>query len=270
MADRPAYRIAVIGCGAMGSGIVTSLIAAGALSPAEVIGCDTDAARLEPLTGLGMAGTDDAVAAIEASEMVLLAVKPQVLDAVLDAVAGAVGGRLVISIAAGVPIARYEQALGADTPIIRVMPNVLCAVGEAASAYSPNAACTAEHVALAARLLDAMGTAVAVEEKLMDAVTGLSGSGPAFVALFAEALTDGGVAAGLPRAQAARLAAQTILGVGRWLKETGASPAQLKDMVTSPGGTTIAGIRALEEGGLRSATIEAVVAAAERSRGLGS
>jgi len=270
MADKSAYSIAVIGCGAMGSGIIGSLVSKGALPPERIIGVDTDPGRLQALTDLGSATATDAAAAVGAAETVLLAIKPQVLDDVLAEIAAAVGGRLVVSIAAGVPIARYEHALGRETPIIRVMPNVLCSVGEAAAAYSSNAACTADHVELVRSLLDAMGSAVAVEEKLMDAVTGLSGSGPAFVAVFAEALIDGGVAAGLPRAQAAGLAAQTILGVGRWLKETGASPAQLKDMVTSPGGTTIAGIRALEDGGLRSATIEAVVTATERSRELGS
>jgi len=269
MADKAAYTIAVIGCGAMGTGIISSAVSTGALGPQRIIGVDTDPSRLEAVADLDIATTADAVGAIGAAEALLLAVKPQVLDGVLAAIAPAVGGRLVISIAAGVPISRYEQALGRETPIVRVMPNVLCTVGEAAAAYAANAACSAGHIELVAVLLNAMGTAVAVEEKLMDAVTGLSGSGPAFVAVFAEALIDGGVAAGLPRAQAARLAAQTILGVGRWLKETGGSPAQLKDMVTSPGGTTIAGIRALEDGKLRSATIEAVIAASERSRELG-
>jgi len=169
-----------------------------------------------------------------------------------------------------VPIARYEAMLGKRTSIVRVMPSILCTVGEAASAYCANAACSAEQVARVAELLNAVGTAVAVREELMDAVTGLSGSGPAFVAVFVEALIDGGVAAGLSRDQAARLAAQTVLGTGRWLQESGCSPSALKDMVTSPAGTTIAGIKALEEGGLRAAVIEAVVAAAKRSRELGS
>ena len=270
MADIEASTVAFIGCGAMGTGMMTALTRNGALAPDQIIGADVDAGRLRPLADLGIATTDDAQAAVGSADVVLLAVKPQVLDAVMADIAGAVEGRLVISIAAGVPLARYAVALGSETPVVRVMPNVLCVVGEAACAYSPNAACSPDQIEFVAGLLDALGTAVLVDERLMDAVTGLSGSGPAFVAVFAEALIDGGVAAGLPRTQAAKLAAQTLLGVGRWLQETGEAPAALKDMVTSPGGTTIAGLRALEDGGLRSAAIEAVIAAAERSRGLGS
>jgi len=247
-----------------------SLVAAGAVAAGDVMAADTDASRLQAMKDLGVATTQSAIEAAEAARTVLLAVKPQVLDAVLGELAAVIDEQLVISIAAGVPLARYEAALGADTSIVRVMPNILCTVGAAASAYCANAACSVKQIELVDMLLNAVGTAVVVSEHLMDAVTGLSGSGPAFVAAFVEALTDGAVAAGLSRDQAARLAAQTVLGTGRWLQENDFRPSVLKDMVTSPAGTTIAGIKALEDGGLRAAVMEAVMAATRRSRELGS
>jgi len=270
MAESKSYELAVIGCGAMGAGMISSLIESGAVAAEQTVAADIDEARRQAMQKLGVAATENACEAVADSATVLLAVKPQVLEAVLADIAGAVGGRLVVTIAAGVPIGRYEAVLGEQTSIVRVMPNILCTVGAAASAYCVNAACSAEQVARVDELLNAVGTAVAVKEELMDAVTGLSGSGPAFVAVFVEALIDGGVAAGLSRDQAAKLATQTVLGVGRWLQESGRPPSALKDMVTSPAGTTIAGIKALEAGGLRAAVIEAVVAATTRSRELGS
>jgi len=252
----------------MGAALARGVVAGGELSAGQVIVSDLQAELLAPLGEQGLATTSDNEQLVRQAETILLAVKPQVLAEVVKSLPWQ-ADQLVISIAAGVTLARLGELLGAPQPVIRVMPNILATVGEAASAYAGNAAATAAHLERAQRLLSSVGTAVRVEEKLMDAVTGLSGSGPAFVAAFAEAMIDGGVAAGLPRDQAALLAAQTIQGVGRWLLETGRSPAQLKDMVTSPGGTTIAGLRSLESGGLRSAIIEAVVAAAERSRELG-
>ncbi|MHB8995688.1 MAG: pyrroline-5-carboxylate reductase [Armatimonadota bacterium] len=267
--------LGVIGAGFMGSAIVRGLEGHEALSAMKVILSDVNAELLTKVfTDLEAQGRDVQCAdcnqqVLDQASVVLLAVKPQVLDNVLTPLKFK-PGQLVISIAAGVPISRLEGLIGSEQPIVRVMPNVLAGVNQAASAYSPNAHVAPTHVQFVDELLSWLGTAVRVEEKLLDAVTGLSGSGPAFVALFAEALTDGGVVAGLPRADAAKLAAQTIRGVGEWLLQTGSSPAILKDMVTSPGGTTIAGVRALEAGGLRSAAIEAVVAAAQRSRELGS
>ena len=267
--------LGVIGAGFMGSSIVRGLEGHEALCAMKVILSDVNAELLTKVfTELQAKGrkvqcADCNQQVLDEAEVVLLAVKPQVLNSVLEPLKFK-PGQLVISICAGVPIARLEGLIGSEQPIVRVMPNVLASVNQAASAYAPNAQVTPEDVQFVHELLSWLGTAVRVEEKLLDAVTGLSGSGPAFVALFAEALTDGGVVAGLPRADAAKLAAQTIAGVGEWLLQTGSSPAILKDMVTSPGGTTIAGVRALEAGGLRSAAIEAVVAAAQRSRELGS
>lgn len=250
--------------------MATSLLKSGALQPNQIIGADIDQTRRDAIAKAGIATTAVPSEAVKSAATILLAVKPQVLANVLASIADAISDQLIISIAAGVPIATYQNALGADKAIVRVMPNVLCTVGEAASAYCPNAACSAEQAEFVGSLLNSVGSAVHVDEKLMDAVTGLSGSGPAFVALFVEALTDGGVASGLPRAQAANLAIQTVLGSARWLQENNVSPAVLKDMVTSPAGTTIAGVRALEDGAMRSAVIDAVVSATERSRELGS
>ncbi|MFO7946657.1 MAG: pyrroline-5-carboxylate reductase [Armatimonadota bacterium] len=271
MGNQKSFNLAVIGAGAMGSGIITSLVDAGALETDSIIAADIDDQKLQQLAdSTGVSTTTDNISAIEQAEMVLLAVKPQVLPGVLEGISGAVADRCVVSIAAGVPIATYEEAFGTDTSIIRVMPNILCTVGEAASAYAPNEACCDEEIAEVDRLLNAVGTAVCVEEKLLDAVTGLSGSGPAFAAIFIGALIDGGVAAGLTRSDAAKLATQTVLGAAKWITQNDYSPADLKALVTSPGGTTIAGVCKLEEKGLRSAAIEAVIAAAERSRELGS
>jgi len=165
--------------------------------------------------------------------------------------------------------ASLRETVGDGPCIVRVMPNICCTVGAAASAFAADGDVSDEQIEFVDALLSAAGEVVAVREELLDAVTGLSGSGPAFAAVFIEALADGGVKAGLPREQAQKLAAQTVLGAARWLLETGAGPAQLKDLVTSPGGTTIAGLAALEERGLRAATMSAVVAAAERSKELG-
>jgi pyrroline-5-carboxylate reductase len=175
----------------------------------------------------------------------------------------------VISIAAGVPVQQIADALGAETRIIRVMPNTPCLVGASASAFAASAKATAADVQLTERLLQSVGRAVKVPEKLLDAVTGLSGSGPAFVAVMIEALSDGGVRMGLPRDLANLLAAQTLYGSAKMLLETGLHPGQLKDMVASPAGTTIAGIHALERGGIRAALMDAVEAATKRSIELG-
>jgi len=263
-----AYELGIIGVGEMGGNLAIGFVDSGQVAADRIIVSDLREDLLTFLGGRGMATTRDNQEVAEKSETVLLAVKPQILPDVARGIRLR-PDQLAISIAAGVPLARLGELLGEGQPIIRVMPNILAAVAQAASAYVGNAHATEAHLALAQALLSSVGTAVRVEEKLMDAVTGLSGSGPAFVAAFAEAMIDGGVAAGLPRHQAVALAAQTIKGVGQWLLSGGPTPAGLKDKVTSPGGTTITGLRALERGGMRSAVIEAVVAAAERSRELG-
>jgi pyrroline-5-carboxylate reductase len=200
------------------------------------------------------------------SEVLVLAVKPQNMAALLAEIKPAVSGKhLIISIAAGITLGQLAAALGNNRRLIRVMPNTPCLVGASASAYAAAPTATADDVKLVDRLLSSVGKAIQVTEKLLDAVTGLSGSGPAYVAVIVEALSDGGVRMGLPRDVANLLAAQTVFGSAKMLLETGWSPGQLKDMVASPGGTTIAGLHALERGGLRAALMDAVEAATQKA-----
>lgn len=272
MSDRSGsqYRLGVIGAGVMGSALVRSALQAGLLEPAQVIASDISEARRAAVEALGSASTDDNHHLVRSAEAVLVALKPQVLrDVLAELREDFAEGQLLISIAAGLPLAALSEAVGPRPKLIRVMPNICCTVAAAASAYAVGDGVTEEQEHFVRELLRAAGEVVAVPESLLNAVTGLSGSGPAFVAMFIGALADGGVAAGLPRAEAERLAAQTALGGARWLLEQDASPEQLKDLVCSPGGTTIAGVRALEAHGFRSAVIEAVVAAARRAEELG-
>lgn len=205
------------------------------------------------------------------ADEVVLAVKPQVLPAVLSEIRGSLrANTLVISIAAGVPILRLQTALGGHAKLVRAMPNTPALVGEGATALTCGAGVTADELEAARQLFAATGSVVSVPEHLMDAVTGLSGSGPAYAFVAIEALSDAGVRAGLPRDVATTLAAQTLLGAAKLLLETGEHPGKLKDMVTSPGGTTIAGVAALEREGFRNALHAAVAAATARSKELGS
>jgi pyrroline-5-carboxylate reductase len=206
---------------------------------------------------------------VKRADVIFLAVKPQSMPAVMAELAGKVGKeKLVVSIAAGVTIGKLSDGLLTDR-VIRVMPNTPALVGQGASAYALGGGATAADGQLVGKLVGAVGRAFAVDEKLLDAVTGLSGSGPAFVYVMIEALADGGVRMGLPRDIAAALAAQTVRGAAEMVLSTGEHPAVLKDKVASPGGTTIAGLQALEDRGLRGALIAAVEAATRRSQELG-
>jgi pyrroline-5-carboxylate reductase len=215
---------------------------------------------------------DNRVVFSQATEVVLLAVKPQVFSAVVQELADVIttidSKPLVISILAGVSLSQLEVAFP-NLPVIRAMPNTPATVGAGITAICSGAYTKANHQEIARNLFSAVGEVVEVSEVLMDGVTGLSGSGPAYVAMLVEALSDGGVAAGLPRAIANTLALQTVLGTATLLHQTKIHPAELKDRVTSPGGTTIAGIAQLERSGFRSAIIEAVKAATARSQELG-
>ena len=218
----------------------------------------------------GIRTTTDNASAAAGADVVVLAVKPQAMVRILDQVAPAIDHtKLVISIAAGVPIAALERKLGRGARIVRAMPNTPALVGEGATAISGGEHATEADLAEAARLFEAVGKVVVVDEPLLDAVTGLSGSGPAYIFLVIEALSDAGVKVGLPRYSAQALAAQTVLGAARLLLETGLHPGLLKDQVTSPGGTAIAGLHTLEAGGLRTTLIDAVEAATKRARELG-
>ena len=264
-------KIAIIGCGNMGEALVAGLLADGAATPAGLWVTDVVADRLAALKQrYGIRTGGDNGEAASWADVVILAVKPQVMDRVLDELKDRLSERtLVISIAAGIPLARIAARLGGTRKLVRVMPNTPCLIRAGASAVAVAPSVSAEERAQAIRLFESVGTVVVVEERLMDAVTGLSGSGPAYVFQIIEALADGGVKMGLPRDTALTLAAQTVLGAARQLIETGEHPARLKDKVASPGGTTIAGLHALEAGGVRSALIAAVEAATKRSEELG-
>jgi pyrroline-5-carboxylate reductase len=202
--------------------------------------------------------------------VLILAVKPDQVGGALSEIRDQVTEKhLLISIAAGVTLAKLEASLGGDTRIVRVMPNTPALVGDSATGFALGKSATPADAELAKKLFSAVGVAFQVKESLLDAVTGLSGSGPAYVYLFIEALSDGGVAAGLPRDVATRLAAQTVMGAAKMVLETGQHPGALKDMVTSPGGTTIEGLHELEKGKLRGTVMSAVRAATEKSKKLG-
>ncbi len=212
----------------------------------------------------------DNVAAAKKADVIVLCVKPQAMNALVTHIAPAIdSSKLVISVAAGVPMAALQRNLGAGARIVRAMPNTPCLVGQGATAVAAGEHATAEDLATATKLFEAVGLTTVVEESQLDAVTGLSGSGPAYIFLIIEALSDAGVKVGLSRHIALKLAAQTVLGSAHLLLETGAHPGALKDQVTSPGGTAIAGLHTLEAGGLRTTLIDAVEAASRRARQLG-
>ena len=268
----PAMKLGVIGCGKMGTALVQGAVRSGVVKSADVIGCDPFAGSRDTFAqATGGKVTTDVAEVAAASEVILLCTKPQDALAALADAAKAAGGksRLVISIAAGVTLTALESAVPENFRIIRAMPNTPALVGKGAAGYCLGSRATAEDGQSAQSLLGAVGLAVQVAEKLMDAVTGLSGSGPAYVYVIIDALADGGVRAGIPRADAVKLAAQTVFGAAAMVLETGEHPAVLKDMVTSPGGTTIAGLAELERLGLRSALIEAVGTATRRATELG-
>lgn len=262
-------KIGFIGAGQMATALAQGFVRGNILPAAKITASDAYPAATEKLAkdlpGLKVA-TNAQVA--EASDVVILAVKPQVMAAVYQDLAGKLANKLVISIAAGISLEKLCAGLKTDR-VVRVMPNTPCLVGKGASAFALAAAATKEDGELVKKLLSAVGIAHQVDEKLLDAVTGLSGSGPAYVYLMIEALSDGGVKAGLPRALATSLAAQTVLGAAEMVLTRNEHPAALKDAVASPGGTTIAGLATLEDRGLRGALIAAVEAATKRSQELG-
>ncbi len=264
-------RIAFLGAGNMAEALVKGLLRAGTADASEVACSEPRAERREDLARrYGVETTGDNLAAAEKAQIVVLSVKPQIMDDLLEEIAPAIDhSKLVVSIAAGIPIAAIARKLGAGVRIVRTMPNTPALVGAGATALARGAHATEADLEQARALFQAVGVAVVVDEHHLDAVTGLSGSGPAFVFLAIEALADGGVKVGLARPVAMALAAQTVLGAAKLVQETGEHPGRLKDQVTSPGGTAIAGVHALEVGGLRAALIAAVEAATRRSHELG-
>jgi len=267
-----AIQLGMIGGGVMGEALLSRLVDRGVYAPQAVLVSEPQAERREFLAQTyGVQVTAENRAAAEA-DVLLLAIKPQILGVVTAALTGAFEARstplLVLSILAGTPLSKLEFAFP-NQPVVRAMPNTPAIVGAGITAIAPGTHAQPQHLAQARQIFEAVGEVVEVPEALLDAVTGLSGSGPGYVALVVEALADGGVAAGLPRAIALKLALQTVKGTAQLLQESGQHPGALKDQVTSPGGTTIAGIATLERAGLRSALIEAVLAASGRSQALG-
>lgn len=260
--------LSIIGGGVMAEAILSRLLAQQVFAASTVLVSEPRRERRDFLVRQYQVQiTEDNQTAISASETLLLAIKPQVFDSVVAEITPNPNST-VISILAGVTIAKLERAFP-QQPVIRVMPNTPATVGQGMTAIAAGTKAEARHLERARSIFNAIGEIVEVPESSMDAVTGLSGSGPAFVALAIEALADGGVASGLPRAIALQLAIQTVLGTATLLKETDLHPGVLKDRVTSPGGTTIAGVAKLENAGFRSALIEAVKTATARSKELG-
>ncbi len=260
-----------LGTGKMATALARGFVRAGLLKADQIIGADlSEPARAAFGKEVGAVTTAYNPDVMKFAQAIVLAVKPEQASAVLKEVRGKwTEKHLLVSVVAGVPLAKLEQEMEGGARVIRVMPNTPALVGASASAYALGRAATGEDGQLVQRLFSAVGTAILVKESLLDAVTGLSGSGPAYAYLLIESLSDGGVAAGLPRDVATRLAAQTLLGAARMVLETGLHPGALKDMVTSPGGTTIEGLYELEKAGVRGAMMSAVRAAADRARRLG-
>jgi len=267
---RMTAKIGFIGAGNMAEALMRGLIEQGVCSKEDIIAGEIFELRREYITKtLGVQTTADNRTVIESSDTVFLAVKPQHIRSVLEDLGALFTDKhLVVSIVAGIPI-KDLQELMPRARIVRVMPNQPCMVMASASAFSLGPTATVEDAEAVKTMLEAVGIAYRVDETLLDAVTGLSGSGPAYAYLIIEALSDGGVLMGLPREISTMLAAQTLLGAAKTILDTGAHPGQMKDIVSSPGGTTMAGLQVLEEAGIRGALIDAVQAATERSGELG-
>jgi len=260
-----------IGTGKMATALAQGFIRAGLVAPRQVFGSDpASVARIVFGKETGARILPSNIRVVEQASVLVLATKPDQTGGVLAEIRDRFTRRhLLISIAAGVPTTKLESGLPAGARVVRVMPNTPALVGASAAGFALGKSATRADGDLAQRLFSAVGVAFPLKESLLDAVTGLSGSGPAYVYLFIEALSDGGVAAGLPRDVATKLAAQTVLGAAKMVLETGQHPGALKDMVTSPGGTTIEGLHELEKGKLRGTVMSAVRAATEKSRKLG-
>ncbi len=263
-------KIGFIGLGNMAKAMIGGMLAKGIAAKEELVGSDKMPAAAEAVKAqYGIAAyTENQIVAAQA-DVLVLAVKPQFLAQAVAEIKDAVKeNTLIISIVAGKTMAQIETLFGKNIKLVRVMPNTPALVGEGCSGVCRNAGVSEEEMQFCMKLTGSFGVASEVTESLMDAVTGLSGSGPAFVFLFIEALADGAVASGMPRQQAYTFAAQTVMGSAKLMLETGKHPGELKDMVSSPAGTTIEGVRVLEEKGFRGAAMDAVIAATEKARNM--
>ncbi len=264
--------IGFIGAGNMAETLLSGLISANQSKPGQIICSDVRSKRLDQLKErYGISTTVDNKTVIHDSEIIIYAVKPQIMAEVIKETADALDiSKLVISIAAGVPLDAIESLIKKDLRLIRAMPNLCVAVKEGATAIAAGKHAGQEDIDQAMAIFNLVGRCVFLKENyLLDAVTGLSGSGPAYIFMIVDAMADAGVKMGLSRAEAQELSSQTVLGAAKMLLETNLHPAELKDMVTSPGGTAIAGLHTLEKGGLRTTLINAVEAATLRSKELG-
>ena len=263
--------IGFLGAGKMGTALAKGFVNAGLVTANQIIASDpVEGARASFKKEVGAKIAASNVEVVKFARVLVLAVKPDQVGAALSEVRkNFTREHLLISICAGVPISKLESGLPDEARVIRVMPNTPALVGSSATAYALGHSAKSEDGELAHKLFSAVGIAFQLKESLLDAVTGLSGSGPAYVYLVIEGLSDGGVAAGLPRDVATKLAAQTVFGSAKMVLETGQHPGVLKDMVTSPGGTTIEGLHELEKGKVRGTLINAVRAATEKSKKLG-
>ncbi len=267
MTGKSGVTLGFVGTGAMGGALARGTAASGFCPANSIVAFDPDGSRLDELVqATGCRKSSSAEECARESDVIVICVKPQAVPSALQDIAAVVdASKLVISIAAGVSIAQIESHLHPGSAVIRVMPNTPAMVGVGASAIAKGSHATSEHLDLAKSIFEAVGLVVLVEERLMDAITGLSGSGPAFAYMVIEAMSDAGVSVGLARDASLKLAAQTVLGAATMVMETGKHPATLRDAVTSPGGTTIAGCAELERSGLRAALINAIQAAVRRS-----
>lgn len=265
-------KISLIGTGNMGEALISGLICSRSSKPENITCSDIRENNLAVIKEkYGVATTTSNVEAVQAGDIIIYATKPQIIAKVLKETAGYLDmSKLIISIAAGVPMAAIEASLKKELRLIRVMPNIAAFVKESATAVAAGKNAGQEDIEMAMAIFNSVGKSVFIKEnELMDAITGLSGSGPAYIFLIVDAMADAGVKMGLSRREALLLSSQTVLGAAKLLLETGEHPGQLKDRVTSPGGTAIAGIHTLEKGGIRTSIINAVEAATKRSMELG-
>lgn len=269
MEEKIRERLGFIGCGNMGSAIIRGIAKRGVAGKDQIFVYDVSEAAREAMGTYGVQVTEGNEEVCKRTDIVFLAVKPQYMKETLASTNGALDGKCAISIAAGLSAARIREWAGVNVRVLRTMPNTPAMVGCGAFALCSDCDLSDGERAVADRLFAALGIVEWVPEHLIDAVCGVSGSGPAYAAMFLEAMADGGVREGLPRSTAYRLAAQTMLGTAQMYLQNGTHPGVMKDMVTSPAGTTIEGCYALEKGGLRAAVMDAVCAGAEKSRKLG-
>jgi len=264
-------QVGLVGTGNMGEALVKGLLHGHVCKPEQILCSDTRPERLKVVRETyGVKGTSHNIEVVKHSEILILAVKPQIMKQVVSEVSKYLDlSKLIISIAAGVPLDAIESCAKKELKLIRVMPNICVSVREGVSAIAGGKHIHKEDLMIAKTIFDSVGKSLFVEENLLDAVTGLSGSGPAYIFLIIDALADAGVKMGLSRGDALILASQTVLGAAKMLIETGEHPGKLKDSVTSPGGTAIAGLHTLEEGGLRTTLMNAVEVATQRSKALG-